>query len=153
MVVIYGYMFWGNLTGKDTPAGEAIAYLSSEFESVGTFVSAVKNKQAKLSAERSESETGKSAETAAGNAQQPSPATISYSHNQTPVRQSSADVTAMKTGKPSQSPSPASSDNRSAGMQAGSDKLVASTQQPQIVPVPGEKMAGEAANKFVPEEV
>ncbi|MBE9567189.1 MAG: hypothetical protein IMF14_00740 [Proteobacteria bacterium] len=38
-------------------------------------------------------------------------------------------------------------------MQAGSDKLVASTQQPPVVPVPGEKMAGEAANKFVPEEV
>jgi len=48
VAVIYGYMFWGNLAGEDTPAGKAIAYLSSEFDEVGEFVAAVKAKQAAL---------------------------------------------------------------------------------------------------------
>jgi tetratricopeptide (TPR) repeat protein len=48
VAVIYGYMFWGNLAGKDTPAGKAIAYLSDEFVVVREFVDAVKAKQAKL---------------------------------------------------------------------------------------------------------
>jgi len=50
VVVIYGYMFWGNLLGKETPAGKAIAYLSSEFVEVADFVNAVKAKQAQLNA-------------------------------------------------------------------------------------------------------
>lgn len=41
-------MFWGNLLGKDTPAGQAVAYLSSEFVEVEEFVNAVKAKQAEL---------------------------------------------------------------------------------------------------------
>ncbi len=48
VVVIYGYMFWGNLLGKETPAGKAIAYLSSEFVEVADFVNAVKAKQSQL---------------------------------------------------------------------------------------------------------
>ena len=48
VTVIYGYMFWGNLAGEDTPAGKAITYLSNEFEGVGEFVAAVKAKQKKL---------------------------------------------------------------------------------------------------------
>ena len=48
VVVMYGYMFWGNLLGKETPAGKAIAYLSSEFVEVADFVDAVKAKQAEL---------------------------------------------------------------------------------------------------------
>jgi len=51
VIVIYGYMFWGNLLGKETPAGKAIAYLSSEFVEVGDFVDAVKAKQAQLNGE------------------------------------------------------------------------------------------------------
>ena len=47
--VIYGYMFWGNLLGEETPAGKAIAYLSEEFEDVAEFVDAVKAKQSKSS--------------------------------------------------------------------------------------------------------
>jgi len=47
--VIYSYMFWGNLTGKNTPVGKAVAYLSNEFDGVGQFVEGVKNKQARLS--------------------------------------------------------------------------------------------------------
>jgi len=43
-------MFWGNLLGKETPAGKAIAYLSSEFVEVADFVNAVKAKQAQLNA-------------------------------------------------------------------------------------------------------
>ncbi|PCJ87148.1 MAG: hypothetical protein COA54_06480 [Thiotrichaceae bacterium] len=47
VAVIYGYMFWGNLLGEDTPAGKTIAYLSEEFEEVAEFVDAVKAKQDK----------------------------------------------------------------------------------------------------------
>ena len=41
-------MFWGNLSGENTPVGKAIAYLSNEFDDVGQFVEGVKNKQARL---------------------------------------------------------------------------------------------------------
>jgi len=67
-VVIYGYMFWGNLAGKDTPAGEAIAYLSSEFVEVfvevDEFVKAVKARQEKSPSESSPAETAQSPESA-----------------------------------------------------------------------------------------
>ncbi|MDB4575643.1 tetratricopeptide repeat protein [bacterium] len=56
VAVIYGYMFWGNLAGEDTPAGKAIAYLSDEFVEVESFVDAVKSKQAELANERSPAE-------------------------------------------------------------------------------------------------
>ena len=49
VAVIYGYMFWGNLAGKDTPVGKALAYLSNEFEEVSEFVAAIKAKQENLS--------------------------------------------------------------------------------------------------------
>ena len=63
VAVIYGYMFWGNLLGKDTPAGKAVAYLSSEFVVVEDFVNAVKAKQAGLNAEQPSDESiGQSAE-------------------------------------------------------------------------------------------
>ena len=38
--VIYTYYYWDNLTGKDTPAGRAVAYLSDEFDGVNEFVEA-----------------------------------------------------------------------------------------------------------------
>jgi len=61
VVVIYGYMFWGNLLGKETPAGKMLAYLSSEFVEVDEFIHAVKAKQAQLTesgdAEKVQSET------------------------------------------------------------------------------------------------
>ena len=57
IAVIYSYMFWGNLTGSDTPAGKAVAYLSKEFDGVGKFVEGVKTKQAKLSGQQSTTET------------------------------------------------------------------------------------------------
>ena len=50
VLVIYGYMFWGNLLGRDTPAGKAVAYLSNEFVVVEEFVNAVRAKQAELKA-------------------------------------------------------------------------------------------------------
>ena len=56
VAVIYGYMFWGNLAGEDTPAGKAIAYLSDEFVEVEEFVNAVKSKQAELSYDKSSTE-------------------------------------------------------------------------------------------------
>jgi len=57
VLVIYGYMFWGNLLGNNTPAGKAIAYLSSEFVEVEEFVNAVKAKQAQLNSEKSSGDT------------------------------------------------------------------------------------------------
>lgn len=54
VLVIYGYMFWGNLLGKDTPAGKAIAYLSSEFVVVDEFMNAVREKQAGLKTARNQ---------------------------------------------------------------------------------------------------
>jgi len=57
VAVIYGYMYWGNLAGKDTPAGKAVAYLSGEFVEVKEFVDAVKAKQAQLSTEHATTET------------------------------------------------------------------------------------------------
>jgi tetratricopeptide (TPR) repeat protein len=52
VIVIYGYMFWGNLTGSDTPAGKAIAYLSTEFVEVEEFINAVKSKQQSMQDDR-----------------------------------------------------------------------------------------------------
>ncbi len=52
VAVIYAYMFWGNLLGEDTPAGKAVAYLSTEFVEVEEFVNAIKAKQAELSEEQ-----------------------------------------------------------------------------------------------------
>lgn len=52
VAVIYGYMFWGNLAGENTPAGKALAYLSNEFVEVEEFIAAVKAKQAQLTEEK-----------------------------------------------------------------------------------------------------
>jgi hypothetical protein len=51
--VIYGYIYWGNLLGKETPVGKTVAYLSGEFVEVKDFVDAIKAKQARLNTERS----------------------------------------------------------------------------------------------------
>ncbi len=56
VIVIYGYMFWGNLAGEKTPAGKALAYLSSEFVEVDEFIKAVKARQAQLSTEQTPAE-------------------------------------------------------------------------------------------------
>jgi len=57
VAVIYGYMFWGNLAGDNTPAGKALTYLSSEFVEVEEFIDAIKAKQAKLSSKQKEKES------------------------------------------------------------------------------------------------
>jgi tetratricopeptide (TPR) repeat protein len=100
VAVIYGYMFWGNLVGEDTPAGKAIAYLSDEFVEVESFVDAVKSKQAELASERAPAEEPvalaepevPAEPTVATNVEQRAitqqPVSISYSHNQMPVKQS-----------------------------------------------------------------
>ena len=101
VAVIYGYMFWGNLAGEDTPAGKAIAYLSDEFVEVESFVDAVKSKQAELASERAPAEEPvalaeepevPAVPTVATNVEQRAitqqPVSISYSHNQVPVKQS-----------------------------------------------------------------
>lgn len=60
VIVIYGYMYWGNLLGKDTPAGKAVAYLSDEFVTVRDFVAAVKEKQARLNTAQPAQQSGDS---------------------------------------------------------------------------------------------
>jgi len=125
VAVIYGYMFWGNLLGDDTPAGKTIAYLSEEFEGVAEFVDAVKAKQEKrqqttasnqTQATTSSSESDVQAEskpeatipavianeeiakvdTKAGNIEQ-KPVSISYSHNDMRVEQNSdGDISAVR---------------------------------------------------------
>ena len=105
VVVIYGYMFWGNLAGKDTPAGKTLAYLSNEFVAVEEFINAVKEKQGQLSAEQAPSEVLQATEnqplatpaepaekTAATSEITQQPVSISYSHNQMQVRQDSSGV-------------------------------------------------------------
>ena len=104
VAVIYGYMFWGNLAGEDTPAGKAIAYLSDEFVEVESFVDAVKSKQAELANERSPAEEpvvpaepeSTAEQSSTRNVEQQAivqqPVNISYSHNQQPVEQSSMTV-------------------------------------------------------------
>ena len=101
VVVIYSYMFWGNLAGKETPAGKAIAYLSSEFVAVEEFVNAVKAKQAELSGEPStqDQDSGQelqdngqelTASTEAAPDIEQNSASISYSHNQTKMKQNAS---------------------------------------------------------------
>jgi len=116
VAVIYGYMFWGNLLGDKTPAGKALAYLSSEFVEVDEFINAIKARQAQLSsqqvpveqhAEQSSDTSGNRAEenedkasplaVAAETEAKPDsarditqqPVSISYSHNQMRVKQNS----------------------------------------------------------------
>ncbi len=107
VVVIYGYMFWGNLTGENTPVGKAITYLSSEFVEVGEFVNAVKAKQAQVSEEQADesleanasasSEENKKADdfSATVNKQQPVSATDSTKSEQ--VEQNPARFIEQKT--------------------------------------------------------
>ena len=62
VAVIYGYMYWGNLAGENTPAGKAISYLSNEFEEVGEFVAATKLKQEELNQKNSSAPESSEAE-------------------------------------------------------------------------------------------
>ena len=94
-------MFWGNLAGENTPAGKALAYLSSEFVEVENFINAVKAKQAKRSGEQpsadqkltegeqltASSEANNTVAAKRSITQQP--VSISYSHNQMRVKQNS----------------------------------------------------------------
>jgi tetratricopeptide (TPR) repeat protein len=42
LVLCYAYVYWDNLTGEDTPAGKAIAWLSEEFEEVEGLIAYLK---------------------------------------------------------------------------------------------------------------
>ncbi len=95
VAVIYGYMFWGNLAGDNTPAGKALAYLSDEFVEVEEFIAAVKAKQAQLSdngkaGEQLSASSGDDETAQAGSSITTPPVSISYSHNQKQVRRNSA---------------------------------------------------------------
>ena len=113
VAVIYGYMFWGNLAGENTPAGKALTYLSNEFVEVEEFIAAIKAKQAKLSADKkppvqvadndqatmAASEMAASEQKAVASKVDQPPVSISYSHNQTRVRQNSAGDIEKQTEK------------------------------------------------------
>ncbi len=94
VAVIYGYMFWGNLVGEDTPAGKAISYLSNEFEGVSEFVSATKSKQEKLSQQNS-SESGLSEA-------EPSKAESSDAHEAIPEDDVMAEIEPVSSGTETQ---------------------------------------------------
>jgi tetratricopeptide (TPR) repeat protein len=170
VAVIYGYMFWGNLTGKDTPVGEAVAYLSKEFKSVDSFVTAVKEKQAKLSSEREETEADKPAvtavhetdkpemgkpetagnEAAASTSLQSSPVTISYSHNKTQVRQRSDGLMDTSAEKMTEKPAASANDTTTANVIA---EPVAVAAEQSVPPVIEKGDAAKADHHFVPDEV
>ena len=139
IVVIYGYMFWGNLLGEDTPAGKAIAYLSDEFPAVEDFVAAVKEKQAKLSgSEDAPSASSESTSAAPG---------ISYSYNQTQITQDAQGVVekgeSAAAGAASAPVSEDVTDQASADLAA--DSRSSSAAQPQMQP--------QAEEKFVSAEI
>lgn len=155
VAVIYSYMFWGNLAGKDTPVGKALAYLSSEFVEVDEFINAVKAKQAELSGEQTaESEKqvtvtaevtetvtapGSVAEEESGRPGTP-PANISYSHNNTQVEQdSAADIVSGTEASP----------NQLAAAAGNQQEPVARNTQTAAAPMP----AGNTGDVFVPQEI
>lgn len=125
VAVIYGYMFWGNLAGENTPVGKAITYLSNEFVDVGEFVNAVKTKHAQVSEEHADksleanasafSEESKKTDDFSSAAQDVAtrdtnrqPVSIAYSHSNTQVEQNSAGFIEQKADT---QPDVASTDN------------------------------------------
>ena len=170
IIVIYGYMFWGNLLGEDTPAGKAIAYLSEEFPAVEEFVAAVKEKQATLSG----SEDAPSAQSPTSSEGTPAAPVVSYSYNQTQVTQdaqgtvektepAAADAGAAPasmalTGaaaarQPSAAMAPGSSGS-SAAMTTDARSIQAQPGQPQIQSQPVRpQMQPQAEEKFVSAEI
>jgi len=102
VVVIYGYMFWGNLAGEDTPAGKALAYFSSEFVEVEEFIAAVKAKQAKLTSDKEQVAAVPDEKVAASSNIEQQPVSISYSHNQMQVKQNSAGDIETQSERPPQ---------------------------------------------------
>jgi len=165
IVVIYGYMFWGNLLGEDTPAGKAIAYLSEEFPAVEEFVAAVKEKQATLSGSEDAPSASSESATAAP--------VVSYSYNQTQVTQDaqgmvektepasvsagSAPASAALTGEsavrqPSAGMAPGGSSSPAA-MTTDTRSMQSQPVQPQIQPQPAQpQMQPQAEEKFVSAE-
>jgi tetratricopeptide (TPR) repeat protein len=111
VVVIYSYMFWGNLVGNDTPAGKVIAYLSQEFVEVEEFIHAIEEKQSQLAEKRAESssataglDVNKANELAAAeeaaafnNNNRQQPLSFSNNRNQTQARQNYAGAVEAKT--------------------------------------------------------
>lgn len=94
IVVIYSYMFWGNLAGEGTPAGKAIAYLSSEFVEVREFVDAIKARQQAASAEKSEKQAETHvAETRAAQMVEPAPAISAMAEENNEVAANEAPAT------------------------------------------------------------
>lgn len=101
IAVIYGYMFWGNLAGEDTPAGKALAYLSSEFVEVEQFIAAVKAKQAQLTEEKQPVHVAKSDQPieAGNNAAKQSAAITNDNYQQQAAAPSTANASQAGTEK------------------------------------------------------
>jgi tetratricopeptide (TPR) repeat protein len=152
IVVIYGYMFWGNLLGEDTPAGKAIAYLSEEFPVVEEFVVAVKEKQAKLSG--SEDAPSASSEST------PAAPVISYSYNQTQVTQDAQGV--VETSEPATAGAGAPPAVQASARQAPADMATGSSRSSAAMPTDARsmqvqpaqpQMQPQAEEQFVPAEI
>lgn len=157
IVVIYGYMFWGNLLGEDTPAGKAIAYLSEEFPAVEEFVAAVKEKQAKLAG----SEDTPSASTEGT----PVAPVISYRYNQTQITQDAQGV--VEKSEPAaagagiapaaealtdQAPTRQASADMAPGVSSSSAAMTTDARSMQVQPAQPQ-MQPAAEQKFVPVEI
>lgn len=102
VTVIYGYMFWGNLAGENTPAGKALASLSNEFVEVEEFIAAVKAKQAQLSGEKSLVPVAKSEQkTKVSHSNERTPVNTNYSYKQPPaVAKNSAIIVEAEVEQP-----------------------------------------------------
>ena len=151
VAVIYGYMFWGNLAGKDTPAGKALAYLSHEFVEVEEFIAAVKEKQAGLTAKSSTTEAriAPNIEPSSNVALVP-PANTNYRYNTpAPAVQNSAPVPETVQSKQAVPALTHVQQDKITGLSDRQTRSVAS--DPQAVTTPLAKTA--AADKFVSAEL
>jgi tetratricopeptide (TPR) repeat protein len=168
VAVIYGYMFWGNLAGENTPVGKAITYLSNEFVEVGEFVNAVKAKHAQVSAEHADESLEANASASAEVNKKPDDSSVvekdivtadsnqkpvSKTHNDAQVEQKLAGFIEQKTYAESHVVRPGKIDSNSGEVYA-SDKNTPSSavtghatgQQRDVPPPP-------ASDAFIPEEV
>jgi tetratricopeptide (TPR) repeat protein len=79
LALSYTYVYWDNLTGEDTPAGKALAWLSEEFEQVDDIIAFLKVDGG-----------GEPAQTAEAPVEQPAP--VSQAMPETPVAEPVAEA-------------------------------------------------------------
>ncbi len=114
IALIYSYVYWGNLTGTETPAGKAMVYLSDEFAFVREFIEATKrkNRQRHDETDGPDVTTAESAGETTGTSHDASQGAAAAALQQGPAVQASAPSPAP-TGKAAATPPPvAAGDSR-----------------------------------------